>query len=118
MKRFSVLMSSVLLVTACNRAAAPVQNGVLVPGFQHQIMDRAGVEVGTVGSPGVDARGLRLTIRVHDLPPGVHGMHLHEVGLCDPPAFAGAGAHWNPAGRKHGHHNPEGPHAGDLGNSP
>lgn len=43
-------------------------------------------------------------------------MHLHEVGLCDPPAFAGAGAHWNPAGRKHGHQNPEGTHAGDLGN--
>ena len=116
MKRFSVLMSSVLLMTACNRAAAPVQNGILVQGFQHQIRDRAGVDVGTVGSPGVDAKGLRLTIRVHDLPPGVHGMHLHEVGLCDPPAFAGAGAHWNPAGRKHGHRNPEGPHAGDLGN--
>lgn len=116
MKRFSVLLGSVLLMTACNRAAVPVQNAAPLQGFQHPIRDRAGVEVGSVGSPGVDAQGLRLTIRVHDLPPGVHGMHLHEVGLCDPPAFAGAGAHWNPAGRKHGHQNPEGPHAGDLGN--
>jgi Cu-Zn family superoxide dismutase len=116
MKRFSVLLGSVLLMTACNHAAVPVQNGALLQGFQNIIRDRAGVEVGLVGSPGVDAKGLRLTIWVHDLPPGVHGMHLHEGGLCDPPAFAGAGAHWNPAGRKHGHQNPEGPHAGDLGN--
>lgn len=116
MKRFSVLLGSVLLVTACNRAALPVQSSVLVQGFNHQIRDRAGVEVGLVSSPGVDAQGLRLMIRVHGLPPGVHGMHLHEVGLCDPPAFEGSGAHWNPAGRKHGHQNPEGPHAGDLGN--
>ena len=116
MKRLAVLLGSVLLMTACIRAAVPVQNGALVQGFQNIIRDRAGVEVGLVGSPGVDAKGLRLTIRVYDLPPGVHGMHLHEVGLCDPPAFAGAGAHWNPAGRKHGHKNPQGAHAGDLGN--
>lgn len=116
MKRFSVLLGSVLLMTACNRAAVPVQNAAALQGFQHQIRDRADVQVGSVISPGVAAEGLRLTIRVHDLPPGVHGMHLHEVGLCDPPAFAGAGAHWNPAGRKHGHQNPEGTHAGDLGN--
>ena len=115
MKRFSML-ASVLLITACSPAAVPLHNGGLVHGFQNIIRDRAGVEVGTVDSPGIDATGLRLTILVHDLPPGVHGMHLHEVGLCDPPAFAGAGAHFNPAGRKHGHQNPQGPHAGDLGN--
>ena len=89
MKRFSVLLGSVLLMTACNRAAVP--NGALVQGFQNIIRDRAGVEVGSVDSLRADAKGLRLTIWVHDLPPGVHGMHLHEGGLCDPPAFAGAG---------------------------
>jgi len=116
MKRISVLLGSVLLITACNRSAVPLHANGLVQGFQNIIRDRAGVEVGTVSSPGMDATGLRLAISVHDLPPGVHGMHLHEVGLCDPTAFAGAGAHFNPTGHKHGHQNAAGPHAGDLGN--
>jgi Cu-Zn family superoxide dismutase len=38
------------------------------------------------------------------------------VGRCDAPDFATAGAHHNPAGRKHGLENPQGPHAGDLPN--
>jgi superoxide dismutase, Cu-Zn family len=141
MRGFSVLLSSVLLVTACNRAPAPEENAVdanvanvgnvadeyasnatgngaatLSAAFQNPIKDSEGKEVGSVASTGGNATGLPLTIRVHGLPPGVHGMHLHEVGLCDPPKFESSGAHWNPAGRKHGHENPEGPHAGDLGN--
>ena len=50
------------------------------------------------------------------LAPGDHGLHLHAVGRCDGPAFATAGAHWNPASRQHGHLNPDGAHAGDLPN--
>jgi Cu-Zn family superoxide dismutase len=46
----------------------------------------------------------------------VHGIHVHTVGRCDPPDFASAGPHWNPASRKHGFNNPAGPHAGDLRN--
>ena len=38
------------------------------------------------------------------------------MGRCDPPDFASAGAHWNPAGKKHGMNNPAGPHAGDMPN--
>ncbi|HEX2037860.1 MAG TPA: superoxide dismutase family protein, partial [Chloroflexota bacterium] len=29
------------------------------------------------------------------LPPGLHGIHLHETGRCEAP-FASAGAHFNP----------------------
>ena len=50
------------------------------------------------------------------LPHGIHGLHVHAVGRCDPPDFASAGPHWNPAARKHGMNNPAGPHAGDLPN--
>ena len=41
---------------------------------------------------------------------------IHEEGRCDPPDFASAGAHWNAAGRQHGHDNPRGPHDGDWDN--
>ena len=60
--------------------------------------------------------GLMLRIEAAGLPPGVHGVHLHAVGRCDPPGFTSAGPHWNPTARKHGHRNPEGFHMGDLGN--
>src|SRR5207237_5743237 len=47
---------------------------------------------------------------------GTKGVHIHEVGRCDPPSFQSAGAHLNPAKAEHGTSNPRGPHAGDLPN--
>ena len=60
--------------------------------------------------------GVVLRIDAKGLPPGLHGVHLHAVGRCDAPKFTSAGAHWNPANKQHGHQNPNGFHAGDLGN--
>ncbi len=60
--------------------------------------------------------GLMLRVDAAGLRPGVHGVHVHAVGRCDPPGFTSAGPHWNPTTRKHGHRNPAGFHMGDLGN--
>lgn len=62
------------------------------------------------------AGGVTFRIDAAGLPHGVHGIHVHAVGRCDPPDFESAGAHWNPATRKHGFNNPAGPHAGDMRN--
>jgi Cu-Zn family superoxide dismutase len=59
---------------------------------------------------------IRVRLNVRGLVPGTHGVHLHQSGRCDPPDFASAGPHWNPAGRQHGRLNPQGPHLGDLPN--
>lgn len=58
--------------------------------------------------------GIRIDVEVSQFPPGTHGIHIHTVGKCEGPAFASAGGHLNPASKKHGKDNPEGPHAGDL----
>ncbi len=61
------------------------------------------------------ADGVLITGQFRGLEPGLHGVHLHTVGKCEPP-FETAGGHWNPTGRQHGVENPNGPHLGDVYN--
>jgi len=60
--------------------------------------------------------GVAMTLEVKGLTPGLHGIHIHEVGKCEAPDFKTAGSHFNPHGKHHGSLNPQGEHAGDLGN--
>jgi len=60
--------------------------------------------------------GILLRLEAKGLTPGLHAIHVHAVGKCDAPAFTSAGGHFNPTGKKHGHKNAEGAHAGDLPN--
>ena len=45
---------------------------------------------------------MKVVLKVRGLKPGVHGVHLHAVGTCEPPAFTSAGGHYNPGNKKHG----------------
>lgn len=60
--------------------------------------------------------GVMMTLALTGLPPGTHGIHIHEVGKCEPPKFESAGAHFNPTNKEHGKLNPNGYHLGDLPN--
>lgn len=60
--------------------------------------------------------GVLLTVTVTHLGPGERAIHIHEAGRCEAPGFTTAGGHFNPEKKKHGVHNPEGHHAGDLPN--
>ncbi|HEX6374597.1 MAG TPA: superoxide dismutase family protein [Allosphingosinicella sp.] len=59
---------------------------------------------------------LRVRVEAVAMSAGAYGLHLHNVGRCDPPAFTSAGPHWNPTGQMHGKDNPKGMHKGDLPN--
>ena len=79
------------------------------------LRDAAGRTVGTaVLTPATE--GVQVVLSVNGLPPGAHGVHVHQTGLCEPPDFTSAGGHFNPADRQHGFENPAGSHAGDLPN--
>ena len=59
-----------------------------------------GKEIGTVTVNHMTGATIFI-FTVKDLPPGEHGMHIHDVGVCKPP-FDSAGPHLNPAGKQHG----------------
>jgi len=83
-----------------------------------EMKDAQGKSVGTItlSESGKGAKGVGLELKLHDLPPGTHGIHFHQNAKCDGPDFKSAGPHFNPDGKKHGFQNPEGHHAGDMMN--
>jgi Cu-Zn family superoxide dismutase len=60
--------------------------------------------------------GVLLKLDLKNATPGIHGLHVHEVGRCDAPSFESAGGHFDAAGHQHGFLNSRGYHAGDLPN--
>jgi superoxide dismutase, Cu-Zn family len=60
--------------------------------------------------------GARIRVAATNFRPGTYGIHVHEVGRCDPPGFESAGPHWNPTASQHGRLNPQGSHLGDFRN--
>lgn len=111
MKKAAVLGVLVVLL-ACH---PQVQTGSSAAAGRATLRNASGASLGTLLLENT-AAGVRISGALTSLPAGIHGIHVHAVGRCDPADFATAGAHLNPAAAHHGLENPAGPHAGDLPN--
>jgi len=62
-------------------------------------------------------KGTKVIFNISGLEPkSVHGVHVHENGVCEKPGFQSAGGHFNPTGELHGSAASEHRHVGDFGN--
>jgi Cu-Zn family superoxide dismutase len=80
-----------------------------------ELRNADGNSMGTASLEEVES-GVELRFEGKNLPPGPHGFHIHEKGMCDPPSFESAGDHFNPTNEPHGMQHAGGFHLGDLPN--
>ena len=116
------MRTAALLVTfvtvalaACGRRQPATETAPPIPAnlrARAEMRDAAGRAVGTINITQSPA-GVLVSGDLSNLPAGVHAIHFHDVGRCDPP-FTSAGGHFNPTQRAHGFQSPAGAHAGDL----
>lgn len=81
------------------------------------LVNAQGAKIGTAKITST-TNGVKIAVKVSQLTPGDHGIHIHNVGKCEGPAFTSAGGHFNPTSAHHGIHNTQDPHPhlGDLEN--
>ena len=82
-----------------------------------EIKNAQGTKIGTAKITSA-ANGVKIAVKISQLEPGEHGIHIHNAGKCEGPAFTTAGGHFNPTSAHHGVNNAQEPHPhlGDLAN--
>jgi Cu-Zn family superoxide dismutase len=84
--------------------------------LQVEMKNGKGESVGVATITDKKGAGVEIALSLKGLPAGEHALHFHMTPKCEGPDFTSAGGHFNPAAKKHGMKNPEGPHAGDMSN--
>jgi Cu-Zn family superoxide dismutase len=112
--RLKILTFPLLIVSL---AATAVAAQTAIKSAHGDIMNAQGTKIGIVKFT-ASGKGVKAVVSVSQLSPGEHGIHIHNVGKCEGPAFTSAGGHFNPSSAHHGANNTESPHphVGDLAN--
>lgn len=108
---------SVIVAASALMLAGAIANAAGPKSAHADLVNAQGTKVGTA-KISATANGVKLSVKVSQLTPGEHGIHIHAVGKCEGPAFTSAGGHFNPTNAHHGTKNAQEPHPhlGDLEN--
>ncbi|MFN0263809.1 superoxide dismutase family protein [Tepidamorphus sp. 3E244] len=119
LKRFSLGLSAAALAATAALTTAYADNHTMkgmenMPSATAELKTADGKSAGSVQFVQTP-NGVLIMGELQNASPGVHGVHIHETGKCEPD-FKAAGDHFAPNGNKHGFASEEGYHAGDLPN--
>jgi Cu-Zn family superoxide dismutase len=119
MKRLTLLTAIGLVLGAISTAESQTAVGTSgarpAPTASANLVDAQGRSMGQAYLQQTP-HGVLIKLELKNATPGIHALHIHDVGRCDRPTFESAGDHLNPSGRQHGFMNTQGPHTGDLPN--
>ncbi|RPJ94485.1 superoxide dismutase family protein [Rummeliibacillus sp. TYF005] len=119
MKKILLIIATISLIAGCSASKEDSEmkavNGEKSVTAKADFINSEGKDIGTANLTQTD-QGVKIDLKLKDLSPGTHGIHIHEVGICEKPKFESAGAHFNPTQKQHGYNNPKGYHLGDLPN--
>lgn len=102
--RTAALVVALLVATAGAFAIAAPEKKRDKPRKATAVLENAaGERVGRV-SLRQRRRGVTISVRARDLPPGFHGFHVHAVGACRAPDFKSAMGHLKQDAQGHGAH--------------
>lgn len=118
-RRSPMILAALLSGTVATLPALAQETTLPVPAppstLIAEIKTAEGESLGTATAVSTPSGMMLITLELQNVLPGIHGVHLHQTGICTPPDFESAGGHL--AGdREHGVMSPNGPHLGDLPN--
>jgi Cu-Zn family superoxide dismutase len=111
MKKLALLSIPLLLVLATGCRSA--KNGPMAMAMLHPTSGSQAV--GMVHFQQMADGSVEVKVDLKNVPPGVHGFHIHDKGDCGDNGNA-AGGHFNPTSMPHGAPDAVSHHAGDFGN--
>jgi len=102
--RLAVAVTAAASALGAGAALVSAQSKGDVESITATLKNAQGADVATVEFRKSPRSAVKILVSGRNLPPGFHGFHVHETGLCEGPTFMSAKGHLKNDGQSHGAH--------------